>query len=108
MKDEELENLIDEETAASEASRERPLSDRATRKRQSRSVIYSVRLTPEQTEEIRRIADSVGIPPSALVREWVVEGLAAEQEASTLDALVEALSRDVDRIRRRVTGRKAS
>lgn len=108
MMKKELEELVVEETAASEKSRDLPLSGRAVRRGQSRSVVYSVRLTPEQTEEIQRIADEVGIPASALVRDWVVEGLAAERGTATLDSLVDALSRDVDRIRRNVIRREAS
>lgn len=108
MKKEELEKLIEEETAASEASRDDPLSDRAARKGKSRSVVYSVRLTPEQTEEIQQIASEARIPASALVRDWVVEGLAAERDNATLDSLVDVLSRDVDKIRRRVARREAS
>ncbi len=108
MKKRELEELITEETAASEASRDQPLSERAVRREQSRSVVYSVRLTPEQTEEIQRIAEEAGIPASALVRDWVVEGLAAERSPATLDSLVDALSRDVDKIRRSVARREAS
>lgn len=108
MKNRELETLVAGETAASEAARDNPMSDRATRRGQSRSVVYSVRLTPGQTEEIQRIADDAGIPASALVRDWVVEGLAAERGAATLDSLVDTLSRDVDKIRRRVARREAS
>ncbi len=108
MKKKELEEFITEEAAASEASRDQPLSDRAVRRGQSRSVVYSVRLAPEQTEEIQRIADEVAIPASALVRDWVVEGLAAERGTATLDSLVDALSRDVDKIRRSVARREAS
>ncbi len=108
MNKSELEELVATETAASEASRDQPLSDRAVRRGQSRSVVYSVRLTPEQTEEIQRIAEEAGIPASALVRDWVVEGLAAERGAATLDSLVDSLSRDVDKLRRRVARREAS
>lgn len=108
MKRKELEELVVEETAASEETRDQPLSGRAARRGQSRSVVYSVRLTPEQTEEIQQIADEAGIPASALVRDWVVEGLAAERGTATLDSLVDALSRDVDRIRRSVVRRDAS
>jgi predicted DNA-binding protein len=108
MKKEELEELVDEETVALQASRDDPLSDRAVRKGQSRSVVYSVRLTPEQTEEIQQIASEAGIPASALVRDWVVEGLAAERDSATLDSLVDVLSRDVDKIRRRLARREAS
>ncbi len=108
MKKTELQDLLDEETAASEASRDQPLSERAVRKGKSRSVVYSVRLTPEQTDEIQRIADEAGIPASALVRDWVVEGLAAERDTATLDSLVDMLSRDVDKLRRSLARREAS
>ena len=57
-----LERLITEETEASERTRDEPLSGRAARKRPTRSVVYSVRLTPEQTGEIQRIAETAGVP----------------------------------------------
>jgi hypothetical protein len=108
MKKKELQDLLDEETAASEVSRDQPLSERALRKGKSRSVVYSVRLTSEQTDEIQRIADEAGIPASALVRDWVVEGLARERDTATLDSLVDTLSRDVDKLRQSVARHEAS
>jgi hypothetical protein len=108
MKSKELQDLLDEETAESEVGRDAPLSERAVRKGQSRSVVYSVRLTPGQTDAIQRIAEEAGIPASALVRDWVVEGLAAERATGTLDSLLDALSRDVDKLRRSVARREAS
>lgn len=108
MKRKELRDLVDEEPAASEMSRDEALSGRAIRKGESRSVVYSVRLTPEQTDEIQRIADEAGVPASALVRDWVVEGLAAERGSVTLDSLVDTLSRDVKKLRRSVARREAS
>ena len=56
----ELERLLAEETEASERTRDEPLSRRAARKRPTQSVVYSIRLTPEQTEEIQRIAGPRG------------------------------------------------
>ena len=103
-----LRELVAEETAASEASRDEAPSERAVRKGKNRSVVYSVRLTPEQTDEIQRIADEAGVPASALVRDWVLEGLAAERGSATLDSLVDTLSRDVDKLRRSVARREAS
>ncbi len=108
MKKKDLQDLLDEETAASEVSRDDALSERAVRKGRTRSVVYSVRLTPEQTDEIQRIADEAGVPASALVRDWVVEGLAAEHGPATLDSLLDTLSRDVDKLRRSVARREAS
>ena len=74
MKKREMQELLAEETAASEASRDEALSQRAVRKGKNRSVVYSVRLTPDQTDEIQRIAEEAGIPASPLVRDWVVDG----------------------------------
>jgi hypothetical protein len=103
----ELERLIAEETEASERTRDEPLSERAARRVQIRSVVYSIRLTPEQTEEIQRIAAAAGVPATALVRGWVLQGLAAEREGS-VEQTVEALSRDVAQLRRQLTRRQAS
>src|SRR5262249_18923996 len=98
----ELERLLAEETEASERTRDEPLSGRAARKRPTRSVVYSIRLTPGQTEEIQRIAEAAGIPAAGLVRGWVLQGLAAEREGS-VEQTGEALSRDVARLRRQLT-----
>ncbi len=108
VKKKKLEELVDEEATASEATRGQPLSARAVRRGQGRSVVYSVRLSPEQTGEIQRIAEESGVPASSLVRNWVVEGLAAERGAATLDSLVDTLSRDVDKLRRSVARRESS
>jgi hypothetical protein len=108
MKKRDLERLIEEETEASEATRDDPLSDRAVRKGNTRSVVYSVRLTPDQTDEIQRMADEAGIPASGLVREWVLQGLAAERDVASPESLVDALARDVDRLRRSFGRRRAS
>ena len=103
----ELERLLAEETEASERTRDEPLSRRAARKRPTQSVVYSIRLTPEQTEEIQRIAEAAGVPAAGLVRGWVLQGLAAEREGS-VEQTMEALSRDVARLRRQLTERPAS
>jgi hypothetical protein len=64
--------------------------------------------------ERRRPADAVGLLGDAaelsaagLVRGWVLQGVAAEREGS-VEQTVEALSRDVARLRRQLTGRQAS
>jgi hypothetical protein len=107
MNREQVEQQLAEETEASERTRDEPLSERAARKRQTRSVVYSIRLTPEQTQEIQRIAAAAAVPATALVRGWVLQGLAAEREGS-VEQTVEALSRDVARLRRQLTERQAS
>lgn len=107
MNKEELERLIAEEVEASERTRDDPLSERAVRRGPSQSVVYSIRLTPEQIEEIQQIADAAGVPTAGIVRGWVLQGLAAEREDS-VEQTVEALSRDVERLRRQLAERLAS
>lgn len=107
MNKEELERLIAEEVEASERTRDDPLSERAVRRVPSQSVVYSIRLTPGQIEEIQQIADTAGVPTAGIVRGWVLQGLAAEREDS-VEQTVEALSRDVERLRRQLGERRAS
>lgn len=107
MNKEELERLIAEEVEASERTRDDPLSEHAARRRPTQSVVYSIRLTPEQIEEIQQIADTAGVPTAGIVRGWVLQGLAAEREDS-VEQTVEALSRDVERLRRQLAERLAS
>lgn len=107
MSHSELERLIAEETEASERTRDEPQSQRAVRKRRTRSVVYSIRLMPEQTLEIKRLADKAGVTVAVLVRGWVLQGLAAEQDTS-VEQTVEALSRDVERLRRQLAEPQAS
>jgi hypothetical protein len=102
-----LKRLIEKEVEASERNRDRPVSDRAVRRTPTSSVVYSVRLTPAQTQEIQHLAEAAGVPASALVRDWVLQGLAAEASSSSLEAMVEALTRDLDRLRRSVARRRA-
>jgi hypothetical protein len=102
-----LDKLLAEETEASERTRDEPLSDQATRKRDTQSVVYSIRLTPGQIEEIQRLAAETGVLATALVRGWVLHGLAAERENS-VEQTVEALSMNVARLRQQLAESQAS
>jgi hypothetical protein len=107
MNGQELERLIAEEVEASERTRDDPLPEGGVRRRPTQSVVYSLRLTSEQIEEIQRIADNAGIPATGLVRGWVLQGLAAEHQDS-VEQTMEALSRDLERLRRQLGERRAS
>lgn len=99
MNQDDLQHVLDAETEASEATRDEPM--RAGRRRDQRSVVYSIRLHPDEAAAIQRLADAHGVPARGLVRGWVLQALAAEtEEAGPVAAVVEALSRDVDRLRR--------
>lgn len=81
MNDVEMERPIAGETEVSEQTGGEPLPADAPRERPTRSVVYSIRLTAEQSGEIQRIACAAGIPAVGLVRGWVLQRLAAEQES---------------------------
>jgi len=43
------------------------------------SMVYSIRIPVGRVEELRRVAAAAGLNPSAMVRQWVLERLDAEQ-----------------------------
>jgi predicted DNA-binding ribbon-helix-helix protein len=67
--------------------------------RQDRSVVQSVRLPAEDYAEIERIAAQAKVPVGALIRGWVLAGLAAERGTSLRDA-IEHLAEEAQRLRR--------
>lgn len=83
----------------SEVTRDVPLSEQVKGERRGRSVVQSVRLPAEQFAAIERIAERAGVPVSALIRGWVLQGLATEQGTSLRDG-IERLAADADRLRR--------
>ncbi|MGH4016643.1 MAG: ribbon-helix-helix protein, CopG family [Pseudonocardiaceae bacterium] len=85
--------------AESEATRDEPLPEHVKGERRGRSVVQSVRLPAEAVAAIEEIAGRVGVPVSALIRGWVLQGLAAEQGTSLRDG-IERLAADADRLRR--------
>ncbi len=83
----------------SEATRDQPLPEQVKGERRGRSVVQSVRLPVEKFAAIEEIAERVGVPVGALIRGWVLQGLAAEQGTSLRDG-IERLAADADRLRR--------
>lgn len=92
----------------SEATRDDPYPEGAvpTRPGQAQSVVQSVRLPAEAFAEIERIAREADVPVGALIRSWVLAGLAAERDTTLTDA-VERLAADLDRLRRLAAERAA-
>jgi hypothetical protein len=66
--------------AESEATRDESLPEDVRGERRGRSVVQSVRLPAGQFAEIEQIAARAGVPVEALIRGWVLAGLAAERE----------------------------
>jgi hypothetical protein len=87
---------VERAQAESEATRDEPLPEHVKGERRGRSVVQSVRLPAEAIEKIAARAD---VPVGALIRGWVLQGLATEQGTSLRDE-IERLAADVDRLRR--------
>lgn len=95
-----VEELIDAAAAEADAKdHSLPNGTTWTRPNRASSVVQSVRLPGEAYAAIERIAAENNVSIGALIRGWVLQGLAAEQE-STLASAVQLLAADVERIRR--------
>lgn len=60
-----------------ERTPDEPLSDRATRPGWQRAKVLSVRLCPDELDELARYAAALEVPASALVRGWILDQLHA-------------------------------
>ncbi|MBN6036538.1 hypothetical protein [Amycolatopsis sp. 195334CR] len=64
------------------------------------SEVYSVRLPVERLEELRSLADRRGVPPTALIRNWVLAQLdAANGGSGETKQWEEELRETTDRLR---------
>lgn len=90
---------IERAQAESEATQDEPLPEHVVGERRGRSVVQSVRLPAEVFAAIEKVAVHAGVPVSALIRGWVLQGLASEQGMSLRDR-IERLAADADRLRR--------
>ncbi|GAB3612469.1 hypothetical protein [Humibacter ginsengisoli] len=85
--------------AESEVNRDLALPDQVQGQRRGRSVVQSVRLPEAEFADIERLAGQLGVPVSALIRGWVLTGL-AEERSTSLRSAIERLAGDADRLRR--------
>lgn len=105
--DAELRRLLDEEAEHAEATKDNPIPTsavaRATRPNRGRSVMFSLRLNPDELAAVQALAEEQDVPASTLVRGWIVRQLAAEQ-AGTADttAMLDRLETDVRVLRKLV------
>lgn len=83
----------------SEASRDTPLPAHVHGQRRGRSVVQSVRLPEAEFADIERLAIELNVPISALVRGWVLTGL-ADERGTSLRSAIERLAGDAERLRR--------
>lgn len=85
--------------AESEGSRDAALPDNVHGHRRGRSVVQSVRLPEAEFADIERLAAEHDIPVSALIRGWVLAGL-ADERGTSLRSAIDRLAGDADRLRR--------
>lgn len=89
-------NAIQQE---SEAARDLPLGEDAVGERRGSSVVKSVRLPETEYVEIEQLAQKLDVPVSALIRGWVLQGL-AEERGLSLRGAIERVVGEADRLRR--------
>lgn len=85
---ENVKELLAREAAEAEARAEaeehgeaRPMrGQRARRQATDPSQVYAVRIPASRLRELRELADQVGTPPTALIRQWVLERLDAQYD----------------------------
>lgn len=98
-----IKDRVAEEVAAIEADPDAALTDETTVSRPGRvrSQMLSVRLSPEEAEAVAGVAEAAGVPVSTLIRGYIMRGLTQDRDDSP-QSLVDALSHDVERLRRAV------
>ncbi|MGH3788825.1 MAG: hypothetical protein ACRDRG_20270 [Pseudonocardiaceae bacterium] len=83
-----------------EAIGDRPMPN-ATRPGRARAKVLSVRLNPDEFDELTHLADELELPASTLVRSWILTHLKADADASPA-ATVDRIARDVEQLRRQL------
>lgn len=96
--DDDLQKVLAEELEHSEATREEQLPQTGVRRRSGRARVFSVRLDPDDIEAIEQIARRMDVPVTALVRGWVLRGM-AEHGDESLASAVERARVDIEWVR---------
>jgi transposase-like protein len=100
-----LDELLTAEATHTEAHRGDPPPARTQGRRpnQSKSVMLSLRLNPDELTAVHALAREHNIPASALVRGWILQHLAPHDSTPTDTAeAVDRLEADVRALRRLV------
>lgn len=90
---------VEVEQAQSEANKNVKLPEHVAGERRGRSIVQSVRLPEADFADIEQLATELDIPVSALIRGWVLAGLADDRN-TPLRSAIERLAEDADRLRR--------
>jgi hypothetical protein len=91
---------LDELRDEAETTTDRPLSPSAARPGGQRAKVLSVRLNPDEFDELARYAAALDVPASTLVRGWVLDQLRTSDEP--MQQTVERLARDIQQLRHQI------
>jgi hypothetical protein len=100
-----VKKVVDQIAAEAEATMDdlMPADATWTRPNRAKSVMFSLRLNPDELAAVQELAQDRDVPASALVRGWIVQRLAAERSAPTdAAAVVDRLEADVRTLRKLV------
>lgn len=109
-KNTQLQKLIADEAEHAEATRGDPIPadalGGATRPNRAKSVMFSLRLSPDELTQLQAIAEACTVPASTLARGWIVQNLTAERgTASDTAAMLDRLENDLRLLRKLVAAR---
>ncbi len=98
MTDEELKDLIRQEAEHADATVNDPLPAGAkpVRRNRSKSVLFSVRLKPEELAALHALAADAELPTSTLVRSWILDRIANSGAKDTTTALHDTIDQLVE------------
>lgn len=91
-------HAVEQIAAEADATREDPMPGDALATKPNKSVTVATRLAPEDIAKVEALASRLDVPVAALVRGWILAGLAAKQEES-VEAALDRLSADIQRLR---------
>jgi hypothetical protein len=96
--------FVEQIAAEAHATRDQRMPADATAMKPHKTITVATRLTANDVAEIEALAERLDVPVSALLRGWIVAGLAGRKEDS-MTAALDRLSADVQRLRELVASR---
>jgi hypothetical protein len=103
-----IKRRIAEEAAASDENQDAPISSgtSVTRPNRALSTVYSIRLNPGEVAAVQTLADEAGLPPSTLVRSWIIERVRLERgDLGDAEAELNAAQRHLAQVKRHLVQR---
>ncbi len=65
----------------------------------SPAQVYSVRIPVDRLADLKSLAESQRVPPSTMIRDWVLERLDSEKDPSSLESIAEEAARATARLK---------